>query len=230
MSLRYRLLQEITQKNAQSLFPRFLGEKKRKQKRSHYLGRYTLSHWSIQFSLSYAHAHARRDDKCACEVKPTHAHTSARAAAVPHAWSTTRVCVRSLGGGDWRSTPRRLDGGDKEMYTGGMGRVVTIPAHGILCCEWVKTSQSVSHSVKRESEYIAVALAHELSSPFALGGKKRKKKRVRDEKSTRDRGWSCAAILQIPLPWHCPFFFIIYRVVGTSPVRRFLRISCIRIV
>ena len=142
----------------------------------------------------------QRQQVCACAVTSMHAYTSDRAAAVPHAWSTTRVCVRSLGGGDWRSTPRRLDGGDKEMYTGGMGRVVTIPAHGILCCEWVKTSQSVSHSVKRESEYTAVARSRAALRPSHSG--QRERKRVRDE--TRTRGWSFAAILQIPLPWHCP--------------------------
>jgi len=134
VSLHYRLLQEITEKkNVQNLFPRFL---KKEKKRDLIISADTpFPIDRFNFLPREADTCMQRQQVCACAVTSMHAYTSDRAAAVPHAWSTTRVCVRSLGGGDWRSTPRRLDGGDKEMYTGGMGRVVTIPAHGILCCE-----------------------------------------------------------------------------------------------
>jgi len=120
-------------KNVQNLFPRFL---KKEKKRDLIISADTpFPIDRFNFLPREADTCMQRQQVCACAVTSMHAYTSDRAAAVPHAWSTTRVCVRSLGGGDWRSTPRRLDGGDKEMYTGGMGRVVTIPAHGILCCE-----------------------------------------------------------------------------------------------
>jgi len=119
--------------------------------------------------------------------------------------------VRSLDDSDWRSAPRRLDGGDKEMCTGGMGRWSRFPHTGYRV---VSENQSVSQSLSQ-----AVERAHRGGSltsfflPFALGEKKENvcaAKRARNRgPASRFRKFHCRDIALITLPLR-PLHFLAF--------------------
>lgn len=167
-------------KSDPSLFPTF------PEKRPH-LGRYTLFHSSIQFSF-FTHAlirtHARTN------VDETHARTHGR----PRSSCSTRVvhvhaCACAL---STAAIGALLDGGDKEMCTGGMGRW---PRFSHTEYRVVSENQSVSQSLSQAAERARRGGSPTSSSPFVLG-----KTEKTCEKGTRSRSVLRRDFAETPLP------------------------------
>lgn len=168
-------------KAIQAFFPRFL------KKRPHYLGRYTLFHSSIQFSF-FTHALIRTH---ACtHVDETHARTHGR----PRSSCSTRVvhvhaCACAL---STAAIGALLDGGDKEMCTGGMGRW---PRFSHTEYRVVSENQSVSQSLSQAAERARRGGSPTSSSSFLLG-----KTEKTCEKGTRSRSVLRRDFAETPLP------------------------------
>lgn len=134
---------------------------------------YTIFFWKKPHYPEQLHPFPFIDSIFSCT---THAHIHIRIHTHAHARSSclyvvpdTRVRAFSAVS-DWRQPDR----GDKERRAGGDGH--NSRTRGIVCCEWVKTSQSVSHSVKRQVGYAAVAISLADSSFVYLRNKEEKKR------------------------------------------------------